>query len=325
MLVTANPNRTLWEAPLPAECLEMAAELEAVDGVLDDPVFFEPYRRFFDPIWGRPGIPVETYLRLMYLKFRHGLSFEAVVREAADSPWRPGGRPTAVPASAPAARRTPRERRSPAAGWASCGRTARWAPVWSARRSPPRTRWRGRWPAQMSRFPPRAAPDARPWRAGSRRPTRRKAARSALPIPMKVRRRWPSQRCRPPAGPRLPRGRGGVAGQATRDPEERGPQREAGILPAPWRTVPKPPAPRRTTNPTRKLSCSGAASLSPEAADHHGYRQCGGHEDGDRLGIGGAPRLQAVDVPGGGSATSSGPSCQSRRVSRYRRRTTARK
>jgi IS5 family transposase len=67
----------------------MAAELVAVDRLLDDPVFFEPYRKFFDPIWGRPSIPVETYLRLMYLKFRHGLSFEAVVREAADSlSWR---------------------------------------------------------------------------------------------------------------------------------------------------------------------------------------------------------------------------------------------
>ena len=89
MLVTVNPNRTLWEALLPAECLEMSAELVAVDRLLDDPVFFEPYRQFFDPIWGRPSVPVETYLRLMFLKSRHGLSFEAVVREAADSlSWR---------------------------------------------------------------------------------------------------------------------------------------------------------------------------------------------------------------------------------------------
>src|SRR5207244_13605679 len=67
----------------------MAAELLAVDRLLDDPVFFETYRKFFDPIWGRPSVPVETYLRLMFLKSRHGLSFEAVVREAADSlSWR---------------------------------------------------------------------------------------------------------------------------------------------------------------------------------------------------------------------------------------------
>lgn len=89
MLVTVNPNRTLWEAIVPAECLEMPAELVAVDRLLDDPVFFAPYRRFFDPIWGRPSVPVETYLRLMFLKTRHGLSFEGVCREAADSlSWR---------------------------------------------------------------------------------------------------------------------------------------------------------------------------------------------------------------------------------------------
>lgn len=37
MLVTINPNRTLWEALLPAECLEMSAELVMVDRLLDDP------------------------------------------------------------------------------------------------------------------------------------------------------------------------------------------------------------------------------------------------------------------------------------------------
>ena len=89
MLVTINPNVTLWEALLPVECLGMPAELVAVDRLLDDPVFFEPYRKFFDPVWGRPSVPVETYLRLMFLKSRHRLSFEAVVREAADSlSWR---------------------------------------------------------------------------------------------------------------------------------------------------------------------------------------------------------------------------------------------
>ena len=74
---------------LPAECLGMPAELVAVDRLLDDPVFFEPYRAHFSAVFGRPSVPVETYLRLMFLKSRHGLSFEAVVREAADSlSWR---------------------------------------------------------------------------------------------------------------------------------------------------------------------------------------------------------------------------------------------
>ncbi len=31
---------------------------------MDDPVFFEPYRAHFSPLWGRPSIPIETYLRM---------------------------------------------------------------------------------------------------------------------------------------------------------------------------------------------------------------------------------------------------------------------
>ena len=41
----------------------MPAELAAVDRLLDDPGFFEPFRRWFDPASGRPSIPIETYLR----------------------------------------------------------------------------------------------------------------------------------------------------------------------------------------------------------------------------------------------------------------------
>lgn len=85
MLVTVNHQQSLWEAILPVECLGMNPELAAVDRLLDDPRFFEPYRRFFDPVMGRPSVPVETYLRLMFLKVRYGLSYESVCREAADS------------------------------------------------------------------------------------------------------------------------------------------------------------------------------------------------------------------------------------------------
>jgi hypothetical protein len=45
-------------------------ELEAVDRLLDDPRFFEPHRAFFHSSLGRPSIPIETYLRLMFLKYR---------------------------------------------------------------------------------------------------------------------------------------------------------------------------------------------------------------------------------------------------------------
>ncbi|HEX4059032.1 MAG TPA: ISNCY family transposase [Galbitalea sp.] len=85
MLRTLNAQPTLWDALLPEMCLGLPAELEAVDRLLDDEVFFAPYRRHFHPIFGRPSVPVETYLRLMFLKFRYKLGFEPLCREVADS------------------------------------------------------------------------------------------------------------------------------------------------------------------------------------------------------------------------------------------------
>jgi len=89
MLRTVGDPPSLWESILPEACLGMPAELEAVDRLLDDPRFFEPYRTFFHPILGRPSIPMETYLRLMFLKYRYKLGFEPLCREVADSiTWR---------------------------------------------------------------------------------------------------------------------------------------------------------------------------------------------------------------------------------------------
>lgn len=89
MLRTINPQRTLWEAILPAECLGMPEELQAVDRLLDDEAFFEPFRAHFDPEIGRPSIPIECYLRMMFLKFRYKLGYEGLCREVADSiSWR---------------------------------------------------------------------------------------------------------------------------------------------------------------------------------------------------------------------------------------------
>jgi IS5 family transposase len=85
MLVTTNPQRTLWETILPPGYQDLPAELAAVDALLDDPAFFEPYRAHFSPLWGRPSIPIETYLRMMFLKHRYGLGYETLCREVADS------------------------------------------------------------------------------------------------------------------------------------------------------------------------------------------------------------------------------------------------
>ena len=85
MLRTVNDQPTLWDSILPAEALVMSAELARVDALLDDPVFFAPFVPHFDPRQGRPSIPMETYLRLMFLKFRYRLGYETVCREVTDS------------------------------------------------------------------------------------------------------------------------------------------------------------------------------------------------------------------------------------------------
>jgi len=85
VLRTVNDQPTLWDALLSEECLRMLAELVQVDALLDDPVFYAPFGPFFDATIGRPSIPMETYLRLMFLKTRYRLGYEALCREVADS------------------------------------------------------------------------------------------------------------------------------------------------------------------------------------------------------------------------------------------------
>lgn len=48
-----------------------------------------PFIEKFNTIIGRPTVPVETYLRLMYLKFRYQFGYEVLVKEVSDSiKWR---------------------------------------------------------------------------------------------------------------------------------------------------------------------------------------------------------------------------------------------
>ena len=85
MLRTVNDQPTLWDSILPAELLVLPAELARVDVLLDDPAFFAPFAPYFDARIGRPSIPMETYLRLMFLKFRYRLGYESLCREVGDS------------------------------------------------------------------------------------------------------------------------------------------------------------------------------------------------------------------------------------------------
>jgi IS5 family transposase len=82
---TVSDQVSLWEAVLPPELLKLPDELARIDQLLDDPVFFAPFEPFFDPRVGRPSTPMETYLRLMFLKFRYRLGYESLCREVGDS------------------------------------------------------------------------------------------------------------------------------------------------------------------------------------------------------------------------------------------------
>lgn len=89
MLRTVNDQPTLWESVIPECLMGLPGDLAEIDRLLDDRRFFEPFKAFFDPTHGRPSIPMETYLRMMFLKYRYRLGFEPLCAEVADSlAWR---------------------------------------------------------------------------------------------------------------------------------------------------------------------------------------------------------------------------------------------
>ena len=64
-------------------------ELMKVDELLMERTFLKPFEAVFDETMGRPGTAVDVYLRMMYLKFRWGLSYEEVEAEVRERlPWR---------------------------------------------------------------------------------------------------------------------------------------------------------------------------------------------------------------------------------------------
>ena len=72
-----------------ASLYELDEELKKVDELLSNAQLLTPFEEVFDPSLGRPGTAVGIYLRMMYLKFRWGLSYEEVEREVRERlPWR---------------------------------------------------------------------------------------------------------------------------------------------------------------------------------------------------------------------------------------------
>jgi IS5 family transposase len=93
--LVAAQAETLWDEALPIEVRELPDDLAALDALLCDPGLLEP----FVACWqrealvsgtstadhGRPTIAIETYVRLMVLRQRHGWGYRTLVAEVSDS------------------------------------------------------------------------------------------------------------------------------------------------------------------------------------------------------------------------------------------------
>lgn len=89
MLQLKPETPDLWDSILPEELRKLPEELARVDILLQDERLMKPFVRRFNQTQGRPGVPISTYLRLMYLKFRYKLGYETLVAEVSDSiAWR---------------------------------------------------------------------------------------------------------------------------------------------------------------------------------------------------------------------------------------------
>jgi transposase, IS5 family len=89
MLRTLAPQQSLWASVLPEVARGLPPALAELDKYLEDPALFEPFRPYFHPSKGRPSVPMETYARMMVLKYRYRLGFEALCEEVSDSiSWR---------------------------------------------------------------------------------------------------------------------------------------------------------------------------------------------------------------------------------------------
>ncbi len=93
--LVAGQAETLWDEALPIEVRELPEDLAALDVLLDDPALLAPITELWRRevretgrsvlVDGRPTIAMETYVRLMVLKHRHGWGYRTLVAEVSDS------------------------------------------------------------------------------------------------------------------------------------------------------------------------------------------------------------------------------------------------
>lgn len=89
MRKTISQQMSFGDGFIDASLYELDDELKKIDELLSNTQLLKPFEEAFDESLGRPGTPVGMYLRMMYLKFRWGLSYEEVEREVRERlPWR---------------------------------------------------------------------------------------------------------------------------------------------------------------------------------------------------------------------------------------------
>jgi len=89
MRKTISQQMSFGDGFVDSSLYELDEELKKADELLSNVQLLKPFEEIFDESLGRPGTPVGIYLRMMYLKFRWGLSYEEVEREVRERlPWR---------------------------------------------------------------------------------------------------------------------------------------------------------------------------------------------------------------------------------------------
>jgi transposase, IS5 family len=93
--LVADQAETLWDEALPVEVRVLPDDLAQLDRLLCDPGLLGPVVAHWEreaslsgrsaAAHGRPTIAIETYLRLMVLKHRHGWGYRTLVAEVSDS------------------------------------------------------------------------------------------------------------------------------------------------------------------------------------------------------------------------------------------------
>jgi IS5 family transposase len=85
----STPQLSFGDGFIDPSLYELNAELKAVNALLSDRALLKPLEEMFDPTMGRPGTPVDVYVRMLFLKFRYGLAYEEVEAEVRERiPWR---------------------------------------------------------------------------------------------------------------------------------------------------------------------------------------------------------------------------------------------